>query len=78
MISLVTASSKRSSKVSNGTKSHSSRGSRTSAIIDRKTDTAVKVTKLKTKLDFAKDEAAKIAKMKATDQVEETQSEFSK
>lgn len=93
LISSVTALSRRSSKVSHGAKSRSSRGSRTSATIDRKTDTAVKVAKLKTELDFAKDEAAKIAElkkfrltkelaiaeaeMKAIDQVEEAQSEFS-
>ena len=93
LVSSVTASSRRSSKVSHGAKSRSSRSSRTSAIIDRRADTAVKVAKLKTELNFAEDEAAKIAElkkfrltkelaiaeaeMKAIDQVEETQSEFS-
>ena len=92
LISPVTASSRRSSKASHGAKSRSSKGSRASAIIDRKTDTAVKVDKLKTELNFANDEAAKMAElkklrltkelaiaeaeMKAIDQVEETQSEF--
>ena len=92
LISSVTASSRRSSKASHGAKSHSSKGSCASAIIDRKTDTAVKVAKLKTELNFAHDEVAKIAElkklrltkelamaeaeMKAIDQVEETQSEF--
>ena len=92
LISSVTASSRRSSKASHGAKSHSSKGSRASAIIDRKKDTAVKVAKLKTELNFANDEAAKIAElkklrltkelamaeveMKAIDQVEETQLEF--
>ena len=93
MISSVTASSSRSSKVSHGGKSRSNRASRTSAIIDRKADTAVKVAKLKTELHFAEDEAAKIAElkkfrltkelaiaeaeMKAIDQVEENKSESS-
>lgn len=93
LISSVTASSSRSSKVSHGGKSRSSRASRTSAIIDRKADTAVKVAKLKTELHFAEDEAAKIAElkkfrltkelaiaeaeMKAIDQVEENKSESS-
>ena len=92
LISSATASSRRSSKVSHGAKSRSSRGSRTSAIIDRRAETAVKVAKLKTELNFAQDEAAKIAdlktfrltkelaiaeaEMKAIDQAEETQSEF--
>ena len=92
LISSVTALSRRSSKASHGAKSRSSKGSRASAIIDRKTDTAVKVAKLKTELNFANDEAAKMAElkklrltkelaiaeaeMKAIDQVEETQSEF--
>ena len=92
LISSVTASSRRSSKASHGAKSRSSKGSRASAIIDRKKDTAVKVAKLKTELNFANDEAAKIAElkklrltkelamaeveMKAIDQVEETQLEF--
>ena len=93
LLSSVTASSSRSSKVSHGGKSRSSRASRTSAIIDRKADTAVKVAKLKTELHFAEDEAAKIAElkkfrltkelaiaeaeMKAIDQVEENKSESS-
>ena len=92
LISSVTASSSRSSRVSHGAKSRSSRGSRTSSKIDRRADTAVKVAKLKTELNFAEDEAAKIAElkkfrltkelaiaeaeMKAIDQVEEIQSEF--
>ena len=92
LISSVTATSRRSSKASHGAKSRSSKGSRASAIIDGKTDTAVKVAKLKTELNFANDEAAKMAElkklrltkelaiaeaeMKAIDQVEETQSEF--
>ena len=50
LISSVTASSRRSSKVSHGAKSRSSKGSRTSAIIDRRTDTAVKFAKLRTEL----------------------------
>ena len=90
LISSVTASSSRSSKAS--AKSRSSRGSRTSSKIDRRADTAVKVAKLKTELNFAEDEAAKIAElkkfrltkelaiaeaeMKAIDQVEESQSEL--
>ena len=81
------------SKVSHGAKSRSSRGSRTSAIIDRRADTAVKVAKSKTELNFAQDKAAKIAElkkfrltkelaiaeaeMKAINQVEEIQSELS-
>ena len=93
LISSVTASSRRSSKVSHGAKSSSTKGSRTSTIIDRRTDTAVKVAKLRTELNFAKDEAAKIAElkkltltkelaiaeaeMKVIDKVQETQSEFS-
>jgi len=63
-ISSVTASLSQSSKVSHGGKSRSSRASRTSAIINRKADTAVKVAKLKTELHFAEDEVAKIAELK--------------
>ena len=63
LISSVTASSRRSSKVSHGAKSSSTKGSRTSTIIDRRTDTAVKVAKLRTELNFAKDEAAKIVEL---------------
>jgi len=93
LISSAAASLRRSSEVSHGAKSRSSRESRASAIIDRGADTAVKVAKLKTELNFAQDEVAKIAElkklrltkelaiaeaeMKAIDQVEETQSEFS-
>ena len=93
LISSVTASSRRSTKVSHGAKLRSSRGSCTSTLIDRKADTAVKVAKLKTELNFAEGKAAKIAElkkfrltkelaiakaeMKATDQVAKTRSEFS-
>ena len=92
-MSSLTAASSRRSKASNtrSAKSRSSRSSCSSAVIDRKADTAVKVAKLKTELYFADDEATKVAElrkfrltkklalveaeMKAIDEVEE--SEFS-
>ena len=93
LISSATASSSQSSKVSHAAKSRSSRGSRSTTKIDRKADAAATVAKLKTKLNFAEDKAAKIAElrklrltkelaiaeaeMKAIHQVEETQLEFS-
>lgn len=41
-----------------------SRSSRSSAVIDRKADTAVKVAKLKTELYFADDKATKVAELR--------------
>ena len=64
LLSSVTATSSRPSKVAHGAKSHSSKSSRTSTAIDRKADTAVKVAKLKTELHFADGEATKIAELK--------------
>ena len=66
LLSSVTASSGRKSKVSlHSAKSRSSsKISHSSAIIDKKTETAVKLAKIKTELNFAEGEAAKVAELK--------------
>ena len=62
----MTASSGRKSKVSvHSTKSRSSsKVSHSLAKIDKKTENAVKLAKIKTELNFAEDEAAKVAELK--------------
>ena len=66
LFSSVTASSGRKSKVSmRSTKSRSSsKISHSPAIIDKKTETAVKLAKIKTELNFAVGEATKVAELK--------------
>ena len=66
LLSSATASSGRKSKVSlHSMKSRSSsKVSHSSAIIDKKTETAVKLAKIKTELNFAEGEAAKVAELK--------------
>ena len=62
----MTASSGRKSKVSlHSIKSRSSsKISQSSAIINQKTETTVKLTKIKTELNFAEGEATKVAELK--------------
>ena len=63
LLSSTTSKSSRSGRVSRTAKSRLSRASHSSAI-DRKTDMAAKVAKLKTELSFADGEATKVAELR--------------